>query len=129
MNKPQLIGRSSSHFTRVARIFAAELGVEHEFQIVRDLTSADVRHYADNPALKIPVLVDAEGPLFGAENICRAFAQRSAARAGVVLRGECASRAVMNAEGATRRQFRGGGALLPGAPFALPTGDVGRPLA
>jgi glutathione S-transferase len=96
--QPVLVGRSSSHFTRVARIFAVELGVEHEFRIVRDLTSGDAHDYAGNPALKIPVLVDAEGPLFGAENICRALAQRSERRAGAVLRGEIAARAVANAE-------------------------------
>ena len=27
-----LVGRSSSHFTRVARIFALELGVPHSFR-------------------------------------------------------------------------------------------------
>jgi len=53
MNKPTLVGRSSSHFTRVARIFCHELGVEHELRIVGDLMSADAGDYGGNPALKI----------------------------------------------------------------------------
>jgi len=34
-----IIGRSSSSFTRVARIFAAELAIPYTFEIVRDLQS------------------------------------------------------------------------------------------
>jgi glutathione S-transferase len=93
-----LLGRSSSHYTRTARIFALELGVPHTFRPVLDLTSPDVATYEGNPALKVPVLVDAEGPLFGTENICRALARRSEARARVVLRGDVADRLVENVE-------------------------------
>jgi glutathione S-transferase len=93
-----LVGRSSSHFTRTARIFALELSVPHAFRPVLDLTSQDAAAYAGNPALKVPVLVDADGPLFGTENICRALAQRAEARARVVLRGDVADRVVANAE-------------------------------
>ncbi|MFT3770366.1 MAG: glutathione S-transferase family protein [Minicystis sp.] len=93
-----LVGRSSSHFTRTARLFALELGVPHAFRPVLDMTLLDAANYADNPALKVPVLVDAGGPLFGTENICRALAHRSAVRARVVLRGDVADRLVANAE-------------------------------
>jgi glutathione S-transferase len=93
-----LVGRSSSHYTRVARVFALELGVPHAFRPVLDITSADPEAYAGNPALKIPVLVDEDGPLFGTENICRALARRSPAPARVVLRGDVADRLVANAE-------------------------------
>jgi glutathione S-transferase len=79
-------------------MFALELGVEHDFQIVFDIMSADARDYADNPALKVPVLVDEQGPLFGTENICRALALRSGRGGRVVLRGETAARVVANAE-------------------------------
>jgi hypothetical protein len=41
-----IVGRSSSHFTRVARIFAAELAIDYSFSIVRDLTSSDAKIYA-----------------------------------------------------------------------------------
>jgi glutathione S-transferase len=92
-----LVGRSSSHFTRVARMFAVELGVEHELRVVPDLMTLDPAPYADNPALKIPTLIDEEGALFGAENVCRALARRSG-RSGVVLRGDVGARIVANAE-------------------------------
>jgi hypothetical protein len=48
--------------------------------------------------LKIPVLVDGEGPLFGTEITCRELARRSGKRARVVLRGDVAHRLVANAE-------------------------------
>jgi glutathione S-transferase len=93
-----LVGRTSSHFTRTARIFALELGVPHTFRPVLDITSNDPATYAGNPALKMPVLVDADGPLFGTENICRELASRSETRSRVVLRGDVADRLVANAE-------------------------------
>jgi glutathione S-transferase len=93
-----LVGRSSSHFTRTARIFALELGISHELRPVLDLTSLDPATYGGNPALKVPVLLDADGPMFGAENVCRELARRSNARARVVLRGDSPDRLVANAE-------------------------------
>ena len=93
-----LVGRSSSHFTRTARIFALELGVPFAFQPVLDIKTTDRAVYGDNPALKVPVLVDEQGPLFGTENICRELARRSGRRARVVLRGDVADRVVANAE-------------------------------
>jgi glutathione S-transferase len=93
-----LIGRSSSHFTRTARMFALELGVPHAFQPVFDLTSLDRAVYADNPALKVPILVDDDGPLFGTENICRELVRRSGKAAAVVLRGDVRDRVVANTE-------------------------------
>ncbi|MGC4087143.1 MAG: hypothetical protein QM756_04410 [Polyangiaceae bacterium] len=50
-----LVGRSSSHFTRLTRVFAAEFGVRYRFQIVPDLLSTEPADYADNPALKLPI--------------------------------------------------------------------------
>jgi glutathione S-transferase len=93
-----LVGRSSSHFTRTARIFALELGVPHTFRPVLDLTTVDPAAYAENPALKVPVLVDGQGSLFGTENICRELARRSGQGRRVVLRGDVAERVVANAE-------------------------------
>jgi glutathione S-transferase len=95
----ELWGRSSSHFTRVARMFAAELSIPHHFRPVLDLTTLDPSAYAENPALKVPVLVDEQGALFGAENVCRALLRRSEkAAALVVMRGDVPERAVENAE-------------------------------
>jgi glutathione S-transferase len=100
MSDPEvtLVGRSSSHFTRIARLFALELGVPHTFRPVLDINTTDPAAYAGNPALKVPILVDAGGPLFGTENICRELARRSGRGARVVLRGEVGVRLVANAE-------------------------------
>src|SRR5690349_7327770 len=73
-----LVGRSSSHHTRIARIFAAELEVPCELEVVRDLMSLDPADYAGNPALKLPSLRTDEGTWFGALPICRELARRSA---------------------------------------------------
>lgn len=70
-SKLLLVGRSSSHFTRVARIFAVELGVAYDFQVVRDLTSLENADYGGNPALKMPSLITSRGSWFGALNVCR----------------------------------------------------------
>lgn len=98
MTELVLQGRSSSHFTRTARIFALELGVSHTFRPVLDITVLDAASYAGNPALKIPIWIDEHGPLFGTENICRELARRSGRAAGCVLRGDSADRLIANAE-------------------------------
>jgi glutathione S-transferase len=107
------VGRSSSHFTRVTRIFAHELGVPHDFRPVLDLTTLDPSAYAQNPALKIPVWVDEQGSLFGAENICHALRRRSEKTApSVILRGEHPARAVANAEELTLHVMSCGVSLI-----------------
>jgi glutathione S-transferase len=98
MGQMEIVGRSSSHFTRVTRIFAIELGVEHTFRPVLDLSSTEANDYAGNPALKVPVLVDASGSLFGTENVCRELARRSGKASSVVMRGDVADRVVANVE-------------------------------
>jgi glutathione S-transferase len=113
MTSVSLHGRSSSHFTRVTRIFALELGVPHDFRPVLDLTSIDPSTYAENPALKVPVLVDEQGSLFGAENICRALLRRSAkAATSVIMRGDVTDRAVANAEELTLHVMSSGVSLI-----------------
>jgi glutathione S-transferase len=72
-----LVGRSSSHFTRVTRVMAAELGVAHEFQVVKDLRSLEASDYADNPALRLPILKSPRGTWFGALCICRELARHA----------------------------------------------------
>lgn len=71
----RITGRSSSHFTRLVRVFAEELGVACEFVPVYDLASLDPRDYAGNPALKLPVLTQGDATVFGAENICHVLAE------------------------------------------------------
>lgn len=75
--KPTIIGRSSSHFTRVTRIFAAELKVDYSFEAVHDLMSSDPEVYGGNPALKLPTLRTPRGTWFGALSICRELARLS----------------------------------------------------
>lgn len=74
---PVLVGRSSSHFTRLARLFAHELNVAYDFRVVRDLTSRSSADYADNPSLRIPIMLTESGSWFGALNICRELARRA----------------------------------------------------
>lgn len=76
----RLYGRSSSHFTRVAAIFAHELGIPFELVVVHDLASTDASRYGGNPMLKVPTLhVDALS-IFGTENICRALVEHAGRR-------------------------------------------------
>jgi glutathione S-transferase len=81
----------------VARVFALELDVPHVFRPVLDITSRNAADYADNPALKVPILIDESGPLFGTENICRELARRSGG-SNVVMRGDMSHRLVANSE-------------------------------
>ncbi|HKO52672.1 MAG TPA: glutathione S-transferase N-terminal domain-containing protein [Polyangiaceae bacterium] len=122
----QLHGRSSSHFTRVARIFAVELAVPLDFRPVLDLTTLEPSAYAGNPALKIPVLVDEQGPLFGIENICRALLRRSGkAATNIIMRGDLAERAIANAEELTLHVMSSEVSLL----MAKAAGNVAPPKA
>ena len=73
----RLYGRSSSHFTRIARIFAAELELAVEFVLIPDLMSVDAADYGDNPALKMPTLETFEGSWFGSLGVCRELARNS----------------------------------------------------
>ena len=73
----QLFGRSSSHFTRIARIFAAECEVEYGFTVIRDLMSTDPADYGGNPALKMPTLQSPDGDWFGSIAVCREFVRQS----------------------------------------------------
>ena len=43
----------------------------HTFRPIFDMTTFEAAAYAENPALKVPVLNTPDGPLFGTENICR----------------------------------------------------------
>ncbi|XXX72479.1 glutathione S-transferase N-terminal domain-containing protein [Sorangium sp. So ce134] len=81
---PTLVGRSSSHFTRVTRVFAAELGVAYAFEVVADLRSLDAADYAGNPALRLPILRTGATTWLGSLNICRELARRAPAQRRVV---------------------------------------------
>jgi glutathione S-transferase len=79
MKPLQIVGRSSSLFTRVPLIFAEELGVPWELVPIYDMTALGPEVYAGNPALKLPILRTDGSVLFGAQNICRAIADRATA--------------------------------------------------
>jgi glutathione S-transferase len=79
-----LVGRSSSHFTRIVSIFAAELGVACEFEPVFDIKSREARVFGENPLLRVPSLRTPEGIWFGSLNACRELARRSAPGVPVV---------------------------------------------
>lgn len=74
----ELVGRKSSHFTRVARMFAYELAVPIDFIPVFDLTSTAPEAFAGNPTMKVPTLRTERGILIGTENICRRLAELAA---------------------------------------------------
>ena len=76
-----LVGRSSSHFTRVTTMFASELGLPWTLQPVHRLLDRDPASFGGHPALKIPTLLLRGAPLYGAENICRKLSEL-AGRAG-----------------------------------------------
>lgn len=78
MSPLQIIGRSSSHFTRVPRLLAHELEVELELVVVYDFMSLAEEIHAGNPARKMPTLRRPDGGLvFGTENICRVIAEEA----------------------------------------------------
>ncbi|KRE89701.1 hypothetical protein ASG87_03565 [Frateuria sp. Soil773] len=81
---PAIVGRSSSHFTRLVRLFAHETGAACRFEPVYDLASVDPDDYAGNPALKMPVLRIGGQAVFGAENICRTLVEQAPAPRRVV---------------------------------------------
>jgi glutathione S-transferase len=81
---PIIVGRSSSHFARVARIFAHELGVAHELRPVYDMSSVGAETFADNPTLRVPSLRTDTGTWFGTQNICRELARRTVTPASLV---------------------------------------------
>lgn len=66
-----LFGRSTSHYTRTARIFAIEAGARLQFESVPDMASVAPETYGGHPALKLPLLQVGAERLFGTENICR----------------------------------------------------------
>lgn len=78
MNVVQIIGRRSSLFTRLPLIFAETLGIAYEVVPVADMTELSAAVYADNPALKLPVLRVEHETVFGALNICRTLVERAA---------------------------------------------------
>lgn len=98
MTSLQIVGRRSSHFTRLTRIFAEELGLSYEIVPIYDMTAQDTAIYANNPALKLPILRVGEEVVFGTENICRAIADRAQESVAVVWPEQLRSNVSRNAQ-------------------------------
>lgn len=79
--KVRLTGRRASHFTRVAAMFAHELNIPFELEVVHDLMSVHTAAFGGNPTLKLPTLHIGTTTVFGTENICRTLIEH-ACRAG-----------------------------------------------
>ena len=94
----RLFGRSSSHFTRIVRIFAAEMEVPLEFVLIRDLMSQEPADYGDNPALKMPTLESPDGTWFGSLGICRELARHHELNLDVVWPDQLESALASNAQ-------------------------------
>ena len=123
----RLTGRSSSHFTRAAAIFAHELGVPFDLDVVHDLTALGAAAYGGNPALKVPTLHVGEAAHFGTENICRKLAE-VAGRARdrrVVLPEHVTADVARNAQELVWHAMAAQVQLVVGVSFAgLPPGNV-----
>jgi glutathione S-transferase len=98
MNTMQIVGRSSSLFTRLPLIFAEELAVPYELVPIYDMTALGPEVYAGNPALKLPILRLQGSTLFGALNICRAIDERAERPARIVWPEEMRSVLSRNAQ-------------------------------
>ena len=93
-----IFGRSSSHHTRVTRMFAAELGIETSLHVVPDLFSTAADDYGGNPALKMPVLRASSGVWFGMLNVCRELFRQSDRSLRVLWPEDSRERLLANAQ-------------------------------
>ncbi|HEY5959934.1 MAG TPA: glutathione S-transferase family protein [Polyangiaceae bacterium] len=97
MDALQIVGRSSSHFTRVVRMFAEEVAVPYAFQVLPNILSDDANAYGGNPGLRLPNLITSDGPVFGSLNGCRALATLAAAPFRMVWPEATSARVAANA--------------------------------
>lgn len=73
----EIVGRQSSHYTRLVRMLAHELGVEYTLRPIHDLMSEDPASFAGNPALKLPALRQGDVVIWGSHNACRWLARQA----------------------------------------------------
>jgi len=94
----EIIGRQGSHYTRLARLLAHELGVNYALRPIHDLLSEDPATFAGNPALKLPALRDGDTVVWGSQNVCRLLARSiPAGEARVFWAEDARSPLLMNA--------------------------------
>ena len=94
----RIAGRSSSHNTRITRVFAHELGVAYRFTPIFDMLSQSSADYLGNPALRLPILETDDGTWFGALNICRELARHSKLERAIVWPEGLTDRIAANAQ-------------------------------
>lgn len=70
-----IVGRQGSHYTRMVRMLAHELGVDYALQPIYDLLSEDPGVFGGNPALKLPAVRIGDTTVWGSQNACRAIAR------------------------------------------------------
>jgi glutathione S-transferase len=119
-----LHGRSSSHFTRIPRIFAAELEVALDFHPIRDLMSTDPDHYGGHPALKMPTLSTEAGIWFGALPICRELARCSDLALDIIWSEDLDRPVVSNAQELVTTAMATEVALIMGGASAVPADNA-----
>jgi glutathione S-transferase len=98
MSTLSIFGRSSSHYTRCARIFAHEFGLAYHFEPITNLLSTNSADYAGNPALRLPIVVSEAGAWYGALNGCRELARRARREREIVWPEDLSDRIAANAQ-------------------------------
>ncbi|MCP1726584.1 glutathione S-transferase [Natronospira proteinivora] len=92
-----IFGRRSSHYTRMTRIFAEELGLAYGFTPIFDLMSHNSETFGGNPALKLPILKMGDEFIYGSVNICRALSRVVEGRLRIIWPEDVDTPLLMNA--------------------------------
>jgi glutathione S-transferase len=98
VSKPIIVGRSSSHFTRVVRIFAHECELSYDLQVVAGLMDTSPQAFGGNPGLKLPNLLVDGDVVFGALNSSKVVAELGHARPRIVWPEQVSTRLAANAQ-------------------------------
>jgi len=62
-------GTPRSHFTRIVRIVAHELGIACTMNDIGNV--GETRAFGGHPLMEVPVLEDGDAQVFGTDHICR----------------------------------------------------------
>jgi glutathione S-transferase len=112
-----IVGRSSSHYSRILKIYDHELGVACAFEPVFDIKSTDERLFGDNPLLRVPSLRTPEGTWFGSLNACRELARRSASDTPLVWPEDLSQPLCANAQEITTDAMSTGVVIVMGRSY------------
>lgn len=92
-----LYGRQDSHYTRLVRVLAAELGIDLPMHPVHGLMRQDPANFGGHPALRLPVLRIGEDGIYGSLNICRVIARAAGREADVAWPQDSCDPLLLNA--------------------------------